>query len=354
MIWSERRRVQTAGVAILPLVLALNGCGGNANGEAGAGKTDVLRIPVQVESVRLGEITASYAGTATLEAEREATVVAKTTGVLLELLAEEGNVVEQGDALARLEHDQQQLAVEQAQANLERLKSDYQRMQKMYERQLISAEVFDQARFVFEAQQAAYQMAQLELAYTTVRAPISGVISRRLVKEGNLIQEHQALFELVDFTPLHAVLYVPEQQLGLLEPGLSVTLDTAAYPERTFEGAVLRTSPVVDADTGTFQVTVEIPNPEKILKPGLFVSARIVYERHENVPLIPRTALINEDGTSHVFVVNDGEAHKREVTIGFSNGGDVEVLDGLEVEQKVVTIGQAGLRDGTAVEVIEG
>lgn len=337
---------------LMVLLPILHGCGEQANGKAE--DELVTRVPVQATPVELGEIAANYSGTATLEAERAATVVAKTSGVLLELLAQEGDVVVQGDPLARLESEREQLAVDQAKANLERLKSDYQRMRTMHERQLISTEQFDQARFQFEAQQAQYELAQLELAYTTVRAPIGGVVARRLVKEGNLIQQNQAVFEVLDFTPLHAVLYVPEQQLGLLEPGLPVSLETAAYPDKTFQGQVLRTSPVVDAASGTFQVTVEIPNAEKQLKPGMFVTAHIIYERHQGVHVIPRVALIHQDGSAHVFVVEDGKAHKREVRLGFSNEGMVEVLDGLQADDKVVTIGQASLREGTAVQVVEG
>lgn len=340
----------------LMAVVSLNGCGGDANGEAEspAEQTEVMRVPVETQRVQLDSIAASYAGTAILEAEREATVVAKTSGVLLELLVEEGDIVEQGDVMARLEQAQQQLALEQAQAELRRLESDFQRMQKMYQRQLVSADQFEQTRYAFEAQQAAFEMARLQLDYTTIEAPISGIVTRRLVKEGNLIEQYQPLFQIHDFEPLHAILHIPEQQLGLLEPGLDVVLESAAFPGRTFRGAVLRVSPVVDRETATFQVTLQLPNSERALKPGMFVNANIVYEVHENVPVIPRVALLNEDGAMKVFVVNDGVAHERNVTVGIGSNGEVEVLEGLESGQQIVTMGQAGLRDQTQVDVIGG
>lgn len=332
----------------------LAACGNDASGgaENSSETEEVARIPVETQAVRLDSVAASYAGTATLEAEREAAVVAKTSGVLLELMAEEGDAVDQGAVLARLEQAEQALAVEQAQADLRRLKSDFERMQKMYERQLVSADQFEQARYAFEAQQAAYDMARLQLDYTTIEAPIDGVVTRRLVKEGNLIEQYQALFQIHDFEPLHAVLHVPEQQLGLLQAGLDVVVESAAFPGRKFAGEVLRVSPVVDRETGTFEVTLELPNAERVLKPGMFVNAHIVHEVHSGVPVIPRIALLEEDGETKVFVVDDGVAHERLIEIGIGSNGEVEVVDGLKAGQQIVVMGQAGLRDQTKVDVI--
>lgn len=352
MSTSQRWRLLTMPAALL--ALAVSGCGGNANGNESAGedKEDV-RIPVQVEAVRLGGVTAAYEGTATLEAEQEATVVARTSGVLLELKVEAGDTVQRGDVLARLDSDRHRLEVAQAKAQLDRLKSDYERMKELHAKELVSSDQFEQVRSEYESQRATFEMARLELSYTDIKAPIGGVISERLVKAGNWIQDQQPLFEIADFRPLEAVLHVPQRELSLLEAGFPVSVHTDALPGQHFEGHVDRISPVVNPDTGTFDVTVELPNEDGALKPGLFVRARIVYDTRQDVPLIPRASLLTEDGEDSVFVVEEGVAKKRELVTGYDDGQDVEVKSGLEPGQNVVTIGQGSLRDGTPVEVIE-
>lgn len=333
---------------------ATAGCGGNADGteDADDGEAEV-RIPVQIEPVKLGGVSAAYEGTATLDAEREATVVARTSGVLLELEAEAGDVVNRGDILARLDDDRHRLEVAQARAQLNRLKSDFERTEELHERELVSSDQFEQIRSEYESQRASFEMAELELSYTEIRAPIDGVISERMVKEGNWIQEQQPLFQIADLSSLEAVLDVPERELSLLETGYPVTVLTDALPGQSFEGRVKRISPVVNPDSGTFDVTVDVPNEDGTLKPGLFVRARIVYDTREGVPLIPRSSLLTEDGKDSVFVVEDGVARKTDLVVGYDDGRDVEVKTGLQEGEQVVTLGQASLRDGSPVEIVE-
>lgn len=340
---------------LLALAFGITGCGGPANGNEDAeAEEEKVRIPVQVESVRLGGVTAAYEGTATLEAEREATVVARTSGVLMELRVEEGDKVERGQVLARLDADRHRLEVAQARAQLQRLENDFERMKELHRRELVSSDQFEQARSEYESQKATFEMTQLELSYTDIKAPISGVVSKRMVKEGNWIQDQMPMFEVDDFQPLEAVLHVPEREFSLLRPGFPVSVRTDALPGRSFEGSVDRISPVVNPDTGTFDVTVELRNDEGVLKPGLFVRARIVYDERNDVPLIPRTALLTEDGSDSVFVVEEGVAKKRSISVGYDDGRSVEISEGLEPGQEVVTVGQNSLRDGTPVEVVEG
>lgn len=356
MFWARAIKFWAAAGLLVCVAIAVAGCSGPANGteEAKKESEETVRIPVQTAAVRLGDVAATYEGTATLEAKREATVVARTEGVLLELRAEEGDQVERGQLLARLDAERHRLEVDQAKAQLKRLENEFKRMKELHEKQLVSSDQFERARSEYESQKAAYNMAELELSYTEIRAPISGVVSKRMVKEGNWIQNQQALFEIDDFQPLEAKLHVPEREFSLLKPDFPVVLRTDALPGIEFEGAVKRVSPVVDPDTGTFGVTVEIPNEDGALKPGMFVRARIVYDVRQGVPLIPRAALLSENGDASVFVVEDGMAKKTPIAIGYDDGAVVEVASGLDEGQQVVTIGQASLRDGTEVEVIEG
>jgi membrane fusion protein (multidrug efflux system) len=309
------------------------------------------RVSVEAVSAERRDVAASYAGTAALTAPGEAQVVAKTSGVLLTLMAEEGDVVEAGQVLARIDPDRLRLDLARNEANLRKLESNYRRSQELLAERLVSQEANDQIRFDLDAARAAYDMARLELSYTEIRAPISGVIAERLVKTGNLIQLNASLFRIVDTSRLEAVLNVPERELATLRPGLPVQLAVDAVPGRVFTGVVDRVSPVVDAGSGTFRVTCAFEGGDA-LRPGMFGRIQAVYDTREDALAIPRDALMEDAGEVAVFAVVDGRARRVSVRTGHSQDGWVEVLEGLEDGARVVTAGKNTLRDGVGVQVI--
>jgi len=173
------------------------------------------------------------------------------------------------------------------------------------------------------------------------------------VRAGNLVKLHQAVFNITSYDPLLAVLHVPERELSVLSKGLQVSMSVDAWPGEKFAGEVLRISPVIDTDTGTFRVTTEINDHAQMLKPGLFGRVEILYDLHEGVPVIPRSAVITEDKLSHVFVISDAAiANRRPIQLGFEVNGLVEVTEGLVKGETVVTAGKGSLSDGTHVEVV--
>jgi RND family efflux transporter MFP subunit len=333
-------------------VLFLQGCN-EASGEEGDDEDALVTVPVEAASAALDDIAAYYSGTATLEADQRATIVSQTTGVVLELLAEEGDYVETGQVMARLETDRYRLEVRRAEAELQRLHTDYNRKQELFGRDLISAENFEQVRANFEGQKAAYELARLELHYTSIRAPFSGFVSERLVRVGNLVTRLEPVFRITSYDPLLAVLHVPERELRVLKKGLPVSVSVDAWPGKMFEGEVTRISPVIDPETGTFRVTAEIVDSGNKLKPGLFGRVQVLYDFHEDATVIPRSAVISEDDQNHVFVIaENGIASRRAIELGYEKDGLVEIISGIEVGEQVVTAGKGSLNNGTAVEVI--
>lgn len=329
---------------------SLAGCGGNSQAETG----EKTPPPVAVEAagVQQGEISATYSGTATLEARNEADVVARVGGVIREVLVEEGDRVEAGQVLARLEDERLKLEVARARAELGKLEQEYQRLQRLHAQGLVSKAEFERQKYELESLQAALQTAELELGWTRIRAPIDGVVSARYLKQGNMIQANEAAFHLVDFTPMIAELHVPETALRLLKAGQPARLEADALPGLSFDGRIERINPVIDPATGTFKVTVLVDETQNMLRPGLFVRVGVVHDVHADALLVPRTALVNEDAETAVYVVNDGKAEKRVVTTGYADNGRIEILSGLEQGDMVVTVGQSSLRDGSPVTVI--
>jgi len=367
------------------LSAALSGCGNGGGAQAKeAEKAAANAVPVEIATVANSPINASYNGTASLVADHEAQVASKTTGVLIKVLVEEGQSVQQGQLLAELDNSTATASVAQAEAQMNKADATFAYAEQSIKKQLISKREYDQANFDMQTQKAALQTARLQLAYTRITAPVSGVIAERSVKVGNLIQVNQNLFRIVGMDPLQAVLNVPERQLGILKAHQAVQLEADALPGKQFTGNILRIAPVVDPASGTFRVTCEFHDKTGLLKPGMFGRIDIVYDHRDEALTVPRSALIEEDGETAVFVVEAAPvkpvvpanksdktkpltkdakdtvaaapgfiAHRKLVKIGYSDGDKVEIRSGLDAGARVITVGRNAVRDGTAVQVLD-
>lgn len=308
-------------------------------------------VPVEVASASRRSISANYAGTATLEAPGEAQVVAKTSGVMVQLLAEEGDQVKAGQVLARIDPEKARLELDRAKANMDKLDNNYRRSKQLLAEKLVSADASDQIRYDLESARASYNLAQLELSYTNITAPISGVVAQRMIKPGNLIALNAPVFRIVNTSHLEAVLNVPEQEMATLHAGQSLHMAVDALPGQAFDGKVDRVSPVVDSGSGTFRVVCAFDGADK-LRPGMFGRIEVVYDQRANVLTLPRTALIEDEGESAVYVVRDKKAVRVPVQLGYQDGEVVEVRSGVKEGDQVITAGKVAVRDGTEVEVL--
>lgn len=336
----------------LPLLAAavlLAGCPDKKKEED---KKEEAAVPVEVAPVTVGAIEAAYRGTATLEAEDEATVVAKQSGVIEQILVEEGDRVQAGAVLARLEAKRLRFQLAQTQAALDNAKANFQRNASVYQRKLIAREVYDKSQHDLESAQAAYDLTKLALEEAEIKAPIAGTVTARMIKVGNNIEQDSPAFRITRLDRLHAYIYVPERDIHKLAPGQSATLAVDAWPGRTFAGEILRINPVVDAASGTVKVTVAMATGQPALRPGMFGRIEILYDRHPQALLVPKDAVLTEDAAESVFVVSGGKALRRRVKLGYSDADSYEVLDGLKPGEQVVTAGQSSLKDNAKVEVV--
>lgn len=336
------------------LVSVLVACGANAELEQkkdAKAAEENLRVPVQVTAVAQQDVSAYYQSTASLEPKEEAQVVSEVAGELLQLHVEEGDTVAKGTLLATLDVERHRLELNSAQARLKKLESELARLQKMSGKGLVSAERIEKLEFDIAATQADYDLIRLNVENGQVRSPIAGVVARRMVKTGNLIKMNQEMFTVTEFTPLHAILYVPEGKFHQIKSNQSAMLAVDAYGKQRFPGRVERISPIVDANTGTFKVTVEIPNEDGALKPGMFSRVQILYDTHPNATVINRQAIMTEDNRTAVFVVKDQKAIKRYIETGLSMSDHVEVTSGLKLGETVVVSGQSNLKHDSPVTI---
>ena len=309
-------------------------------------------IPVETRAAVRADISAIYAGTAALEASEEASVVAKVSGEIRKILVEEGDHVKAGQVLARLDGDYLRLEMEQARANLAKLERDYNRNVELHNKGLVAAGAFENLKFEVDSQKTAFDLAKLQYSYTEIRAPISGVVSARNIKTGNTVEVGTPTFHITNFEPLVAYLYVAEKEFGKIQPDQSVTVTVDAINGQTFSAVVRRISPVVDSGTGTFKTTLEIDDRQQVLKPGMFGRFSIVYDTRKNSILIPRAAIIDSELGKSVFIVSNDKVERRIIKTGFAQGENIEITQGIEFEDAVVTVGQSGLKDGSKVQVV--
>ncbi len=350
-------RVAALLLASSVLLAACKGGNGDAEAKGPDGKDKGPEaVPVEVEKASRRAIAASYTGTAPLEPRAESQVVAKTSGVALSVLVEEGQAVRAGQVLARLDPDRAALQAAQSSAQLRKLEANFRRSQQLAEQQLVSAADHDQLRYDVENARAANRLANLELSYANVKAPISGVIAQSSIKPGNFVQINTPIFRIIDNSRLEATLNVPERELATLHAGQPVKLQVDALPGRNFTGTVDRIAPVIDAGSGTFRVICAFDGGGEAqvaqLQPGMFGRIRIDYDQRADALVIPRSALLEGESDSAVYTVRDGKAVRVPVKLGYIDGAYAEVLQGLKPGEPVVTAGKVALREGSAVQVL--
>jgi len=308
-------------------------------------------VPVEVVEITRGPMEAVLRLSSNLEAERAVTVYALAPRQVTRLLVEEGDAVRKGQLLVQLQDDEQRLAVDEALSRYNQAAEEFARQEKLHEQQLVAEQVYIDAKHALDQAKIALEKARQALSYTQVRAPISGIVTERLVNLGDSVTINQALFKIVDFDSIVARVYVPEKDLRRLEVGQPARVFASALGEAPLAGHVLRISPVVDPRTGTIKVTVAVPN-QPGLRPGLFVDVELVTDVHPDAVLIPKRALVYDSDQVFAFRVDgDRRAHRVEVTVLLENADMVEPAGGFEPGEQLVVAGQAGLKDGTLVRL---
>lgn len=343
---------------LLSLLLMCAGCGNGeppanaAQARGGNGRPEQPPVPVAVQAAQRGPIASYYTATATLEAEKQAEVLARVGGVVQAIPAEEGDTISAGGTLLRIENDEYRLRVEQAEANTENLRSRFERLKTIAAQNLISAEELDTAERDLKSAEADEGLARLNLSYTRVDAPFSGRVVRRLVDVGQNVSAGTPLFQLADFDPLLARIHVPAKQFGRLDVGQDVQLKLHSS-QVVLAGTITLVSPVIDTNTGTIKLTVEIPQYPDGVRPGDFAEVNIVTERRPNALLVPKTAVFTDKGEDVVYVAVDDLAERRVVEQGFVDDANAEIVSGVSAGERVVVRGQRSLRHGAPLRILD-
>jgi membrane fusion protein (multidrug efflux system) len=326
------------------------GCGKH-NAKEDPKEDQEVAIPVEVQPVGRGPIESTLETFATLEAEQEVKVFARTANRVVEMKVEEGDAVEKDEVLLRLDDSNQQVLVAKAENALAKSRQEFERLEALHGQKLISDQVFTDAKFELRQLELALDDAQRELNYTIVGSPLAGTVTRRLVRLGDLVNPNQHLFDVIDFASIVARIYVPEKNLRHLQAGQVARVQATALGEREFPGRVERIAPVVDGKSGTVKVTIGFDEIGP-LRPGMYVDVALILQQNPNAILLSKRALVLDADQTYAFRLGEDRRVQRIlVEPRASDRFNVEPSGGFAEGDKVVIAGQTGLKDGAKVRL---
>jgi len=286
--------------------------------------------------------------TGSIEAVQSIDLRPEVQGRLIEILAREGTEVTAGAPLFKIDDAELRAQVAQLTAERDRAASALNRTKELIEQNAASQADLEDAEANARSREAQLDLQQMRLERTVVRAPFSGVVGARLVSLGDFITSATRLTTLQTVDPQRAAFQVPERYAERLAIGQRVTFNVASI-DRELSGTVDFVDPVVQVPARTILIKARVPNPNRALKPGMFVEARLATEVRPTAIVVPEDAILPLEGADYVWVVSDSTASRRQVTLGVRKPGFVEISEGLDRGEQVVVGGLQMIYEGASV-----
>ena len=310
-------------------------------------------VPVMLAPVRSGTVTEAVDAVGTTRAREAVTITVKTTGIVGTIAFEDGQTVTAGTPIIRLDSAELEAAVASAEAELRNSRQALDRAETLSKSRNVAQAQVDALRADLEVKTAAVAAQQARLAERVITAPFAGTLGIRQVSLGALVSPGTPIVTLDDLTRVKVDFNLPEILLSRLSPGLALEVRSDAYPDRAFTAVVTSVGTRVDPATRSVNTVAEIENRDGPLRPGMFMTVRVQLSSNPAALLVPEQALVPQGTRQFVYMIVDGRAARREVTLGMRMRGEVQILTGLEAGDLVVTEGTQRLRDGVPVEVQE-
>lgn len=370
------RRGWVAGFTIFAvLAVLLAGCGKKSQTATSAAEA----VPVSLAEAKMGRLSRGDILAGKVVAAAEINLVPKMAGKVGAVSVDVGDRVRAGQVVLRLDAPELEAAVRQAEAalalaqsNLRQAQLDYEVAAANYERARVLLDNQALSRAEFESKyelpykaakerveqlapaqvrqaEAALALAKANLANSVLTSPIDGFVTARNVDPGELASPTASVLTVVNIDKVVVEAGASEQQVNKLREGQKVKVFISAVRAEPFAGVISSISPAADARTKMYTVKVEIPNPQHVIKPGMF--AEVDLGVAGEAVLVPRDAVVTRDNVTAVFVVVQDKAVLRKVETGLSDGRNIAVQKGLAPGEKVVVAGQERLEDGTKVKV---
>lgn len=333
------------------LALSLAACGGDKPAAGPAGGQGGGDRPTPVTTIRLQPETFAerISAIGTVKARESVTITAKVSELVQQVHFDSGDEVRAGTPLITLSDRQQQAALAEAEANADEAERLYRRQSELAAQQLIARAQLDNQRAARDVAKARVGQIRAQIADRVIRAPFSGVLGLRQVSPGALVTPGTPIATLDELARVYVDFPLPEAQLSLATEGRAITGTAAAYPGRTFDGVVVIVDARVDPATRAVTVRADLPNPERLLRPGMLVNV-ILPSAERQALMVPEIAVVQVGRDSFVYLVkDDGSVEQVRLTLGARGGGKVEIVDGAKVGDRIVVDGTGKLRPGAKI-----
>jgi membrane fusion protein (multidrug efflux system) len=309
-------------------------------------------VSVIASAVKAERLSLQINALGTARANEAVEVTSKASNTVTAIHFEDGQRVQKGQVLVELDSAQARADLAAAEAASAESASQVKRSRELIETRVISEAQFDTLEATMKANVARVASARARVQDTIIRAPFSGRVGLRRVSIGSLVNPGTVITTLDDVSVIKVDFSVPENFLAGLREGLEVSAMAAAFPGREFAGTVTGVDSRIDPVTRSVTVRAAVPNPDLVLKPGMFLNVALARDAHEAL-MVPEAALVPEQSRQFLFVIEEGRAVRREVRIGRRQPGRVEVIDGLKIGEVIIVEGTQKVRDGGAVRIVD-
>jgi len=312
-------------------------------------------VAVRIDTVKNAVPNLDYVANGTFAPSQELSFPAENSGRVVKVLVDEGDKVRIGQVLAVIKGDQLSIELSNNQASYQNALTNSQRYENAYKTGGVTKQQLDQAKLDLVNAKARLDQAKINYGDASIKASINGIVNKRNIEPGSVVAPGTELFELVNVSTLKLKVNVDEQHVASLKVGNTINVKASVYPDKEFTGKITFIAPKADGSLN-FPVEIEVTNnPDNELKAGMYGTATFGSNTAQKVPVktIPRTAFVGGVAGNQVFVVKDSIVRMVKIVSGRIFGDNVEVLEGLNNGEIVVTSGQINLTDGTKVNPIK-
>ncbi|MBN2070607.1 MAG: efflux RND transporter periplasmic adaptor subunit [Candidatus Krumholzibacteriota bacterium] len=321
-----------------------------------------ISTPVSVEEIRLKSIEQFSIATGTVNSSREATLKSEkrgdyhlltnpVTGRQLSL----GDPVRKGQVIIHLENieEQNSIRIDSRKLNLETSRLDFEKQKSLYEKGGVTLTELKNSERTYMDARYDYDNALIQQSKLDITAPFDGIITTLpYYTSGTMIEAGNIMVQIMDYSDLYLEVSLPGKDLGKIEAGYSVRIMNYAIPDDTLSGKVTQVSPTLDPETRSFRASIDVRNDDLLLRPGMFVKAEIIVAMHDSTIVIPKEIILVKQRGKTVFIVEKGAAQERMIITGLENPDEIEVLEGLKKDDRLVIKGFETLRNRSKVKVI--
>lgn len=306
---------------------------------------------IEAQTVSLGTVSKRINTVGHLRANAVVMIKSELSGKIAEILFTEGSAIKKGDLIIQFEDAEHKAALQIAEGEFEHAKANFERISKLHEQKAASNKQFDEENARLKMAEGKYLQAKANLEKANIKAPFDGTIGIMNISSGAFVQAGTELVTIVDNKSVKVTFKVPEKNVHDVGPGQVVEVKTSAFKDQIFTGTIEAVDAKVEQESHSIQVKGVIPNPDNLLRDGLFANVSLIIGEKGNSITVDESSVDRIGEIEYVWVVERGRAEKRRVLTGARENGQIEIIAGLQPGQIVVTSGQIKLSDGVKVKI---